>query len=67
MDFNIIGVMAKDNSFVFNMKASYVPILNEEFDIDGAIFTIKYVRYKMTAGTIASQDVFLGLTKGSVK
>lgn len=67
MDFNIIGVLTKDNSFVFNMKTQYVPRLNEELDIDGVIFTVEYVRYKLSAGKFASLDVFLGLTRGSVK
>ena len=67
MDFNIIGVLTKDNSVIFSMKTHYVPRQHEELEIDGVIFTVEYVRYKLSAGNFSSQDVFLGLTRGSVK
>ena len=64
MDFNIIGVMANDNSVIFSMKTHYVPRQHEELEIDGVIFTVEYVRYKLSAGNFSVQDVVIGLSRG---
>lgn len=59
--FNIIGVMEKSNSYVFNMQTSYVPRQNEELEFGGQIFVVKYVRYKLYSGDFTTQNVQIGL------
>lgn len=61
MNFNIIGVMEKSNSFIFNLRTHYVPRQNEELEINGEMFVIKYVRYKLSSGDFDTQNVQLGL------
>lgn len=62
MDFNIIGVMERNNSYVFNMTTHYVPRQNEELEICGEVFVVKYVRYKLSTGDFSTQNVQLGLS-----
>lgn len=61
MNFNIVGVMEKSNTYVFNMRTCYVPRQYEEIEIGNQVFVVKYVRYKLSAGNFNSQDVQLGL------
>ena len=61
MKFNIIGVIAKSGTYIFDMQAHYVPRLNEELEINGTIYVVKYVRYQMGIGNFAVQNVKLGL------
>ena len=61
MKFNIIGVMEKSNVYVFNMTTHYVPRQNEELEICGEVFVVKYVRYKLSSGDFNAQNVQLGL------
>lgn len=63
MRFNIIGVSEKDCSYVFNMQTGYVPRQNEEIEIDGYIYVVKYVRYNMSIGNFGMQNVNLGLVR----
>ena len=62
MKFNIIAVMEKSDAFVFNMQTYYVPRQNEELEINGKVFVVKYVRYKLSSGDFNIQNVQLGLT-----
>lgn len=63
MKFHIVGVMEKSNSFVFSMQTYYVPRQNEELEIDGDVFVVKYVRYKLSNGDFSTQTVQLGLVR----
>ena len=63
MQFNIIGVSAKDGTYVFNLKADYVPRQNEELEINGCIYVVKYVRYNLSCGSVTMQNVQLGLAR----
>ena len=61
MKFNIIAVMKKSDAYVFNMQTYYVPRQNEELEINGKVFVVKYVRYKLPNGDFNMQNVQLGL------
>ena len=61
MRFNIIGVLADNNCYLFDMQTGYVPRQNEEIEFNGIVYVVKYVRYKMTAGSYIAQNVQLGL------
>ena len=61
MRFNIIGILISDNSLVFNSQTSYVPRQYEEIEINGIVFIVKYVRYKLVDGNYSTQNVQLGL------
>lgn len=61
MNFNIVGVMEKSNAYIFNMTTHYVPRQNEELEINGELFVVKYVRYKLSSGNFNTQNVQLGL------
>lgn len=63
MQFNIIGVSAKNDAYVFNMQTNYVPRQNEEIEIDGYIYVVKYVRYNLSYGNFTTQNVHLGLER----
>ena len=63
MRFNIVGVSAKDDAYVFNMQTGYVPRMNEELEIDGRIYAVKYVRYNLSIGNFSTQNVQLGLVR----
>lgn len=63
MRFNIIGVLEKSGAYVFNMQTGYVPRQNEEIEIDGCIYVVKYVRYNLSDGRISMINVHLGLTR----
>lgn len=63
MRFNIIGVSAKDGTYVFNMQTGYVPRQNEELDIDGYVYVVKYVRYNLSGGRTSTINVHLGLDR----
>lgn len=63
MRFNIIGVSAKDGTCVFSMQTGYVPRQNEELNIDGYIYVVKYVRYDLSHGNYTTQNVQLGLAR----
>lgn len=61
MRFNIIGVLATNNSYLFSYQTSYVPRQYEELEIDGFIYVVKYVRYKIIKGSSSVQNVQIGL------
>ena len=61
MRFNIIGILTSDNSLVFNSQTGYVPRQYEEIEINGVVFVVKYVRYKLADGNYSAQNVQLGL------
>ena len=63
MRFNIIGVSEKESIYVFNMQTNYVPRQNEEIEIDGYVYVIKYVRYNLSHGDFSTQNVQLGLVR----
>lgn len=63
MRFNIIGVSAKNNAYVFNMQTNYVPRQNEEIEIDDYVYVVKYVRYNLSHGNFTTQNVQLGLER----
>lgn len=63
MRFNIVGVLATNNSYVFSFQTNYVPRQYEELDINGFVYVIKYVRYKLTEGSSSVQNVQLGLIR----
>lgn len=63
MRFNIIGVSAKDGTYVFSMQTGYVPRQNEELEIDGYVYVVKYVRYSLSHGNFTTQNVQLGLAR----
>ncbi len=63
MRFNIIGVSTNDGSYIFNMQTGYVPRQNEEIEIDGYIYVVKYVRYNLSNGRISMINVHLGLAR----
>lgn len=61
MNFDIIGVMEKSNNFVFSAHTYYVPRQNEELEIDGKVFVVKHVIYKLSNGDFTTQNVRLVL------
>ena len=63
MRFNVIGVSEKSGAYVFNMQTGYVPRKNEELEIDGYIYVVKYVRYTLSHGDFSIQNVRLGLDR----
>ena len=63
MRFNIVGVSAKDGTYVFSMQTGYVPRQNEEIEIDGYVYVVKYVRYSLSRGNFSTQNVQLGLVR----
>ena len=63
MRFNVIGVSAKDGAYVFSMQTGYIPRQNEELEIDGYVYVVKYVRYNLSHGNFTTQNVQLGLAR----
>lgn len=63
MRFNIVGVSAKDGTYVFSMQTGYVPRQNEEIEIDGYVYVVKYVRYNLQHRNFSTQNVQLGLAR----
>ena len=63
MKFNINGVAVKDGTRVFSMQTGYVPRQNEELEIDGYVYVVKYVRYNLHVGSFTMQNVQLGLDR----
>ena len=63
MRFNIVGVSAKDGTYVFSMQTGYVPRQNEEIEIDDYVYVVKYVRYNLSHGNFTTQNVQLGLVR----
>lgn len=63
MRFNIVGVSAKDGTYVFSMQTGYVPRQNEEIEIDGYVYAVKYVRYNLQHGNFSTQNVQIGLVR----
>lgn len=63
MKFNVNGVSVKDGTNVFSMQTFYVPRQNEELEIDGYVYVVKYVRYNLTVGNFSTQNVQLGLAR----
>jgi hypothetical protein len=63
MRFNIIGVLATSNSYVFSFNTGYVPRQYEEIEINGIVYVVEYVRYKLIEGSSSAQNVQLGLIR----
>ena len=63
MRFYITGISEKTGAYVMSMRTGYVPRQNEEIEIDGYVYIVKYVRYILQHGDFSTQDVQLGLAR----